>query len=217
MLCYSFIIGYESRRSQVNDQQMHTSTTAQTPLMQAASIQEPYGDGYFQQLSKEEFSPEPVKSKLGTFSTSVPDNTRSATLVTGFDSSNTSRVQASHPPSQSMAQPSQTNTGTSPRTVSISDTPTTAGAQNILNNQPESVSNSGEFNVGQLQQEKQDMAVDYERQLLEMKEQLQAVTSERDELKQNQERLNAHWESQVRRLEQQLQKSGVGEQPTGVS
>ena len=61
------------------------------------------------------------------------------------------------------------------------------------------------------------MAVDYERQLLKMKEQLQAVTSERDELKQNQERLNAHWESQVRRLEQQLQKSGVGEQPTGVS
>ena len=46
------------------------------------------------------------------------------------------------------------------------------------------------------------MAVDYERQLLEMKEQL---TSERDELKQNQERLNAYWESQVRRLEQQLQ------------
>ena len=61
------------------------------------------------------------------------------------------------------------------------------------------------------------MAVDYERQLLEMKEQLQAVTSERDELKQNQERLNAHWESQVRRMEQQLQKSRVGEQPTGVS
>ena len=61
------------------------------------------------------------------------------------------------------------------------------------------------------------MAVDYEQQLFEMKEQLQAVTSERDELKQNQERLNAHWESQVRRLEQQVQKSGVGEQPTGVN
>ena len=58
------------------------------------------------------------------------------------------------------------------------------------------------------------MAVDYEQQLLEMKEQLQAVTSERDELKQSQERLNAH---QVRRLEQQVQKSRVGEQPTGVS
>ena len=71
--------------------------------------------------------------------------------------------------------------------------------------------------VSQLQQEKQDMAVDYERQLLEMKEQLQTVTSERDELKQIQERLNAHWESQVRRLEQQLQKSGAGERPTGVS
>ena len=83
--------------------------------------------------------------------------------------------------------------------------------------QAEPVGNSGEFNVGQLQQEKHDMAVNYERQLLEMKEQLQAVTSERDELKQNQERLNAHWESQVRRLEQQLQKSGAAEQPTGVS
>ena len=77
--------------------------------------------------------------------------------------------------------------------------------------------NSGEFNVGQLQQEKQDMACDYERQLLEMKEQLQTVTSERDELKQNQERLNAHSESQVRKLEQQLQNSGAGKQPTGVS
>lgn len=196
---------------------MHTSSTAQTPAMQAASIQEAYGDRYFRQQSKGELSPEPVKSKFEASSTSVPDNTRSATLVTGFDSSNTSRVQASHPPLQSVAQPSQANTGTTPRTVSISDAPTTAGAQNILNNQPESVGNSGEFNVGQLQQEKQDMAVDYERQLLEMKEQLQAVTSERDELKQNQERLNAHWESQVRRLEQQLQKSGAAEQPTGVS
>ena len=57
--------------------------------------------------------------------------------------------------------------------------------------QAEPVGNSGEFNVGQLQQEKQDMAMDYERQLLEMEEQLQAVTSERGELKQNQERLNA--------------------------
>ena len=61
------------------------------------------------------------------------------------------------------------------------------------------------------------MAVDYEQQLLEMKEQLQAMSSERDELKQNQERVNAHWESQVRRLKQQVQKSRVGEQPTGVS
>ena len=61
------------------------------------------------------------------------------------------------------------------------------------------------------------MAVDYEQQLFEMKEQLQAMTSERDELKQNQERVNAHWESQVRRLEQQVQKSRVSEQPTGVS
>ena len=55
------------------------------------------------------------------------------------------------------------------------------------------------------------MAVDYEQQLLEMKEQLQAMSSERDELKQNQERVNAHWESQVRRLKQQVQKSRVGE------
>lgn len=188
---------------------MHTSGTA---------MQETYSDSYFRQLSKDGFSPEPVKSKVGASSTSVPDNTRSATLVTGFDSSNTSHVQASRSPSQSVAQPGQINTGTSPRTVSIPDTPTSAGAQNILNNQPENaVGSSGEFNVGQLQQEKQDMAVDYERQLLEMKEQLQTVTSERDELKQNQERLNAHWESQVRRLEQQLQNSGAGKQPTGVS
>ena len=208
-LCYPFITGYDSRTSQVSDPQMHASSTA---------MPETYDNSYFRQLSKEGFSPEPVKSKVGASSTSVPDNTRSATLVTGFDSSNASHVQASRLTSQSVAQPGQINTGTSPRTVSIPDTPTSAGAQNILNNQPENtVGSSGEFNVGQLQQEKQDMAVDYERQLLEMKEQLQTVTSERDELKQNQERLNAHWESQVRRLEQQLQKSGAGERPTGVS
>jgi len=73
------------------------------------------------------------------------------------------------------------------------------------------------FNVGQLQQEKQDMAVDYERQLLELKEQLEAVTSERDDLKQNQGRVKATLEGKIRRLEQQLQKSGPGQPPAKVS
>ena len=49
------------------------------------------------------------------------------------------------------------------------------------------------------------MAVDYEQQLLELKEQLVMVTSERDDLKQNQERVKATLEGKIRRLEQQLQ------------
>ena len=62
----------------------------------------------------------------------------------------------------------------------------------------------GGFNVGQLQQEKQDMAVDYDWQLLELKKQLVMVTNERDCLKQNQERVKATLEGKIRRLEQQL-------------
>ena len=75
----------------------------------------------------------------------------------------------------------------------------------------------GGFRVGQLQQEKQDMAVDYERQLLELKEELEVVTSERDDLKQNRERVNATLEGKIRRLEWQLEKSGPGQPPAKVS
>ena len=124
-----------------------------------------------------------------------------------------------------MAQAGQRSTDARPQTVNIAETATSPGSQNIRNNlghPPDSAGgdggdDGGEFNVGQLQQEKQDMAVDYERQLLELKEQLEAMTSERDDLKQNQERVKAHLEGKVRRLEQQLQKAGSGEQPVRVS
>ena len=106
--------------------------------------------------------------------------------------------------------------------MNIAETATSPGSQNIRNNLgPPPVSAGGDdgggFNVGQLQQEKQDMAVDYERQLLELKEQLEAMTGERDDLKHNQERVKAHLEGKVRRLEKQLQKAGSGEQPARVS
>ncbi len=59
-----------------------------------------------------------------------------------------------------------------------------------------------EFNVGDLKQRggdgvPEDMSV---YQLL-----LQTVTNERDELKQSLERVNAHWEGRVKRLETQLE------------
>lgn len=55
--------------------------------------------------------------------------------------------------------------------------------------------------MGQLHQEKEAMAVDYEWQLLELKEQLAILTSERDDLEQNQERVKATLEGKIRRLE----------------
>jgi len=198
--------------------------------MQEAASQGAYSDQYSRQLSSEGFSPEPVKSKSGAPSTVIPNNTRPtpSTLVTGFGSSHhtsTSRASATHHPPQSTAQAGQqSTTDASPRTVNIAETATSAGSQNIRNNMdppPDTVGGNGGgdsgFNVGQLQQEKQDMAVDYERQLLELKEQLEAVTSERDDLKQNQGRVKATLEGKIRRLEQQLQKSGPGQPPAKVS
>ena len=124
-----------------------------------------------------------------------------------------------------MAQAGQQSTDASPRTVNVAETATSAGSQNIRNNMdppPDTAGGDGDggggFNVGQLQQEKEDMAVDYERQLLELKEQLAMVTSERDDLKQNQERVKATLEGKIRRLEQQQsQKSGSGQPPARVS
>ena len=197
--------------------------------MQEAATQGTYSDQYSRQLSSEGFSPEPVKSKSGAPSTVIPNNTRPtpSTLVTGFGSSHhtsTSRASATHHPSQSMAQAGQQSTDASPRTVNVAETATSAGSQNIRNNMdppPDTAGGDGDggggFNVGQLQQEKEDMAVDYERQLLELKEQLVTVTSERDDLKQNQERVKATLEGKIRRLERQLEKSGPGQPPAKVS
>ena len=59
----------------------------------------------------------------------------------------------------------------------------------------------GAFNVGQLQQQMQDMAIEYEQQLIGLKEQLVMVT-------QNQEQVKTTLEGKIRRLERELQKSG---------
>ena len=57
---------------------------------------------------------------------------------------------------------------------------------------------------------------DLHKQLDEMKAQLEAVIQERNELLQNQERMNAQWEGRVRRLERQLQAYQKGDKPTEV-
>jgi len=188
--------------------------------MQEAATQGTYSDQYSRQLSSDGFSPEPVKSKSGAPSTIIPSNTRPtpSTLVAGFGTSHhtiTSRTSTTHHPSQLMAQAGQRSTDASPQTVNIAETATSAGSQNIRNNMdppPDTAGGNGDggggFNVGQLQQEKEDMAVGYEQQLLELKDQLVMVSSERDDLKQNQARVKATFEEKIRRLEQQLQKSG---------
>ena len=49
-----------------------------------------------------------------------------------------------------------------------------------------------------------------------MKARLEAVSQEKNELLQNQERVNAQWEGRVRRLERQLQAYQKGDKPTEV-
>ena len=53
-------------------------------------------------------------------------------------------------------------------------------------------------------------------ELNEVKAQLEAVTQEKNELLQYQERVNAQWEGRVRRLERQLQAYQKGDKPTEV-
>lgn len=66
-----------------------------------------------------------------------------------------------------------------------------------------------EFNVGQLQQEPtEDVRV--------FRQRLEEVTNERDDLKRNQERVNAHWEGKVNRLKAQLQRVNSGNPSTEV-
>ena len=184
--------------------------------MQEAATQGTYSDQYSRQLSSEGFSPEPVKSNSGTPSTVIPSNTRPtpSTLVTSFGTphhTSTSRASVTHFPSQLMAQAGQQSTNASPQTVNIAETATSAGSQNMPppDTAGDDSDGGGGFDVGQLQQRMPNMAIDYERQLLELNEQLVMVTSERDDLKQNQKRVKAILEGKIRRLEQQLQKSGA--------
>ena len=70
------------------------------------------------------------------------------------------------------------------------------------------------FNAQHLQQGQSGGEGD--QQLREVKAQLEAVTQEKNDLLQNQERVNAQWEGRVRRLERQLQAYEKGDKPTEV-
>ena len=61
------------------------------------------------------------------------------------------------------------------------------------------------------------LAMQYEAQLLELREQLEAVMKERDSLLVNRERVTAQWEGRIRRLEQQLKAYQEGKTPAEVS
>ena len=55
------------------------------------------------------------------------------------------------------------------------------------------------------QRSPEDMAREYEQQLAEMREQLEVVTKEKDDLVLSRERVSSQWESKVRRLKRKLQ------------
>ena len=169
---------------------------------------------YSQQLTAEGFGPASVRRKGGS-SAALPDNTRplsSHTMAASTELCSPSARMAGN--SVALAQSSELSTNkATPQVVSVSGGRTS----NLLNdiNVPiiESKVGHDAFNVGQLQE---DMAMDYERQLLDVREQLESVAQERDTLEENRERMAAHWEGKTRRLERQLQEYQQGHQPTGV-
>jgi len=204
------------KTSPINQPPPSLSSIAQVPVLHEATTQGTYSDQYSRQLSSKDFSPEPIKSKSGASSTIIPSNTRPTppTLVAGFGTSHhtsTSRALVTHLPSQSMTQVGQRNTDASLQRMNIAETATSTRSQNMPppDTAGDDSDGGGGFIVGQLQQQMPNMAIDYERQLLELKEQLAMVASERDDLKQNQERVKATLEGKISRLEQQLQKSGA--------
>ena len=69
----------------------------------------------------------------------------------------------------------------------------------------------------QLQQDREELAMQYEAQLLELREQLETVMKEKDSLLANRERVSAQWEGRVRRLEQQLKAYQEGKTSAEVS
>ena len=91
---------------------------------------------------------------------------------------------------------------------------------NVQSGGHESVSKPGEaergFNIRRLQDEKSRGESNKELQVREWRVQLEAVTQEKNELLQNQERVNAQWEGRVKRLERQLQAYQSGENPAEV-
>ena len=67
------------------------------------------------------------------------------------------------------------------------------------------------FNVRQLQQQMSGGEGDQQ-----LRDQLENLKQEKNDLLQNQERVNAQWEGRVRRLERQLQAYQKGEKPAEV-
>ena len=64
----------------------------------------------------------------------------------------------------------------------------------------EGVEQTSGFNVGELQQTGSKLPTD----VVELRKQLEAVEKERDDLRQNQQRVNARWDGRVKRLETEL-------------
>ena len=166
---------------------------------------------YSQQLTAEGFGPASVRRKGGS-SAALPDNTRplsSHTMAASTELCSPSARMAGN--SVALAQSSELSTNkATPQVVSVSGGRTPY----LLNyiNVPIIESKVG-HDALQLQQ---DMAMDYERQLLDVREQLESVAQERDTLEENRERMAAHWEGKTRRLERQLQEYQQGQQSTGV-
>ena len=205
----------------------HDHTFSQPPIMQESAGRASQPDTFSRQLSAEGFGPVQVKSKGGvsnglttSVSNYIPDNSRPSSssahsIVTGISTAGSQSPVSQCSTSQSVAHSSRLSAKETPHVVKVPDSSSQA-ALNDLNAVSVGGTSSG-FNVGQLQQDREEMAMQYEAQLLELREQLETVTKERDSLLANRERVTAQWEGRVRRLEQQLKAYQEGKTPAEVS
>ena len=194
--------------------------------MQEAGGHASQSNTFSRQLSAEGFSPVQVKSKGRvpsgtTIPTSgyMPDNSRpspssSHSIITGMS---TSSATSSISKSQSVAHSSHLSRKETPLVVRVPDASSQTGLNDMNATSVGGGGDSSGFNVSQLQQDREELAMGYEQKLLELQEQLETVTKERDSLLENRERVTAQWEGRIRRLEQQLKAYQQGETPAEVS
>ena len=188
--------------------------------MEESTAHDPHSEP--QNPNTEDYSPTPVKSKRGG-AFNLPDNSHgssvSSNLVTG-SSHLDSRPTSSRMKSRSMAQSNDLSTKATPQVANTPD----INSQNTLNDVNTPPVPAG-FNVSQIQHDRAKGGgargnvvtdTDHGRQILELREQLDAVTKERDSLLDSRGRVTAQLEGRIRRLERQLEQRGETPAEVGV-
>ena len=208
----------------------HDHAFSQAPVMQESAGHASPPDTFSRQLSAEGFGPVQVKSKGGvsngittSISSYIPDNSRPSpssahSIVTGISTAGPQLPVSQISTSQSVAHSSQPSAKKeTPQLVKVPDSSSPAALNDLNAITSARGGGSSGFNVSQLQQDREELAMHYEAQLLELQEQLETVTKERDSLLANRERVTAQWEGRIRRLEQQLKAYQEGKTPAEVS